>query len=262
MSAALHSLHCLASGNAGGGGGGGGDGDGGHQWGAYLTNWTYTLLTVYVLWHLLATILFYALAWFRPRSSSAGLLRCGRPSEGFHESLFQELDSFDLYEEIVVEDANSLKGDDMSSSSDSTRPEWYLCVLWMLYSAVSSGAVMVTGVYFTLLFPDSDQNLGVDDMQVHLLNSCVVLLEHAISAAPYRLLHVLYPMVYGLTYIVFNLIYWSTDNRIVVYSILDWNKPGLVAGSIVGVGFVLLPLLHGFFFLIYKARMNMYRRNL
>ncbi|KAK7482790.1 hypothetical protein BaRGS_00025956 [Batillaria attramentaria] len=233
----------------------------GWTWGAALTNWTYALLAVYATWHLIATIIHYTQVTVNPPESSSESSSCWRrPSEDFHNALFTELNE-GLYERVTEEAGG--RGTSTTSARDrldTSRPAWYLCVVWILYSAVSSFAVIVTVVYFAVLH-DWTEVIDVSNLQVHAFNSLLVFLEHSVSAIPYRLLHVVYPLLYGLLYLLFSLYYWTTDHRKVVYPILDWNKPWIIAVCIISIGFVLLPLCHGFYFLLYKGRMALYRRN-
>nr|KAG5696456.1 hypothetical protein BaRGS_020993 [Batillaria attramentaria] len=265
--------------------GGGGWEDGKNSWGDYLTNWTYTLLSIYVTWHVIASIIFHTTAWLFPRPSSAGLLCWGRPSVEFHKGMFVELDNIggegsDRYEQMPtdedeenqgteggggtadVEESLTFAGGHRASDHDLPRPSWYLCLLWLLYSAISGSATFVTVVYFTILYPSSGlyPKLDLENMQVHLLNSCVILLEHLISAIPYRLLHVVYPLLYCLIYMVFSLVLWAKDHQHYMYKILNWNNPGLTIGFILISAFIVIPLLHCLLFLVYKAKVAIYRR--
>nr|KAG5696458.1 hypothetical protein BaRGS_020995 [Batillaria attramentaria] len=188
----------------------------GWTWGAALTNWTYALLAVYATWHLIATIIHYTQVTVNPPESSSESSSCWRrPSEDFHNALFTDLNE-GLYERVTEEAGG--RGTSTTSARDrleTSRPAWYLCVVWILYSAVSSFAVIVTVVYFAVLH-DWTEVIDISNLQVHAFNSLLVFLEHSVSAIPYRLLHVVYPLLYGLLYLLFSLYYWTTDHRKVV----------------------------------------------
>jgi hypothetical protein len=140
---------------------------------------------------------------------------------------------------------------------------WYVCIVWVMFAAISAAAPMVSIMFFTFLFPRMDDypSIGLENLQVHLLNSVIVLLEHFLTAVPCRLLHMVYPIVYGCIYMVFSVVYWAGDHSRVMYpGILDWNKPGPTTGYVLVIGFVFIPLLHTVFFIIYKAKMIILRR--
>ncbi|KAK7482771.1 hypothetical protein BaRGS_00025937 [Batillaria attramentaria] len=231
-------------------------------WEAYLTNWTYTLLAVFLTCHFLAAIVFHVQVRLRPGPPSPLRSCFGRPNPEVHRRLFVESES------NVQENSEYEYGSDAESENSSLlqgrvvcRPPWYMCVVWVLFSAVSSGGVMVTMVFFTFLYPSlkGADGIGLENLQVHLLNSVIIVLEHIVTGVPFRLLHVIYPFLYGLTYMIFSVIYWAVDHDHVMYPILDWNKPGPTTGYVLMIGFVIIPVFHTCFFLIYKAKLALYR---
>ncbi|XP_076469397.1 protein rolling stone-like [Babylonia areolata] len=237
-------------------------GDAEQAWGAYLTIWTYILLNIYLIAHFLAASVHHALTIYE----SWNVIRCSRylchrPSTTIHARMFTELNggvSPAGYEAIPSSEAP----DEAVVEEPEYRPPWYLCAVWVLFSAVSSAAVMVTFVFFVFLFPSMKDypHINLENLQEHLLNSIIIIVEHLVSASPYRLLHVVYPFVYGVVYLAFSVIYWAGDHKRVMYPILDWNKPGPTVGYVFMVGFVFIPLLHLFFFLVHKLKIAVYRR--
>lgn len=98
-------------------------------------------------------------------------------------------------------------------------------------------------------------------MHLHLLNSIVILLEMALSAIPVRLLHGLYPLIFGLIYVIFSAIYWAMDHENVLYpNVLDWNQPGMTVIVTLGLAIVIVPLLQLFLFGLYNLRLKIYKR--
>lgn len=101
----------------------------------------------------------------------------------------------------------------------------------------------------------------IEDINLHAMNLVVVVLELACGAVPVRLLHGVYPILYGLVYTIFSLIYWSGDHSRVLYpKILDWNHPGSTAAIIAGLLLVGVPLLQTAIFGVYKLKVCVYRR--
>ena len=147
-------------------------------------------------------------------------------------------------------------------TTDFTR--WYMKLSWLLFNATISFSVVVTVVYFGALYPmlaAKGYTPGVMDINLHAINSLMVILELLLSAFPVRLLHVVYPFIYGVTYVVFSVFFWMGDPKNnVVYPILDWNEPATAGVVVVVLGLVVLPLFHSMAFGIYRLRLLVYRK--
>lgn len=138
---------------------------------------------------------------------------------------------------------------------------WYMKLSWFLGNIVQNFAIIVTIVYFTVLFPAMLPTVGINwnDFNMHAINTILILFDIMISARPVRLLHFVYPILYGLAYIIFSTIYWSQDPaHNVLYPILDYSKAGLASAVILGLGFVVIPLFQLLNFGIYKLRLHIY----
>ena len=140
---------------------------------------------------------------------------------------------------------------------------WYLCLLWVLFSTASVFALVVTLGFWALLAPSLPLSFltSTQNLQIHLVNSVLVLMEMCLTAIPIRLLHVLYPVTYGMIYTVFALIYWGVDHNNVVYPFLNFGaRPGIAAASIVVIGFVLVPLLQLLFYGVYRLKLKIFHK--
>ena len=234
-------------------------------WGAYLTNWTYVMLNIYLVAHFLAALTHHALALSSRRNAGrAGSYCCGRPSADTHELMFVEVES-DVQRSASYEDipGSVSPGPTHTEVEIFSRPPWYICVVWVLFNVISTAALMVTIVFFVFLFPllSDYPSINLENLQVHLINSVIVVVEHLVTAVPYRLLHVLWPFLYGVLYMFFSVVYWAGDHSRVIYpNILDWNQAGTTVGYVLMIGFFIIPLLHFVFFLCHKAKMAIYRR--
>ncbi|XP_063838998.1 protein rolling stone-like [Ostrinia nubilalis] len=129
-----------------------------------------------------------------------------------------------------------------SETSDSDIP-WYISMYWLLYNSAVSLAIMITALYWILLY---DSELSAEsprmfwlDLSTHGFNSCIAFLEVALSRTPVRFLNFYQPLGIGLWYAAFTAIYYAaggTDamGNHYIYEILDW-KYGKRAGGIVGI---------------------------
>ncbi|XP_066297439.1 protein rolling stone-like [Branchiostoma lanceolatum] len=148
------------------------------------------------------------------------------------------------------------------------RLPWYFQVQWLLFNMSFTVAFFVLFAYNGLVIKGE---FNIQDVAVHILNSVVALLDTLVCGIHVRLLHVVYPMCFGLLYVVFVLIYWGaggTDAKgnPYVYSIIDFSgDPGLAAGVCVGLVFLAVPLSHLFVYLLYRLRcvlVRMYEKKL
>ncbi|XP_060063806.1 uncharacterized protein LOC132544250 [Ylistrum balloti] len=132
---------------------------------------------------------------------------------------------------------------------------------WLLSVVAQHFSIFVTLLYFSAVFPFLKVKVGlVNDINLHAVNSFIVLLDLAVSARPVRFLHVLYPVIYGCAYTVFSIVYWTFDKeRNVLYAILNWNNPGLTLGVIAGAIFIVVPLIQFTLYGLYRLRLKLYR---
>jgi len=147
-------------------------------------------------------------------------------------------------------------------TSGSTSTPWYMQLSWFLFCVATAAAIIVSMVFFTGIFPRLHRDyLSVIDINLHVMNTVLVILEFTIAAYPVRLLHVVYVYCYGLAYVIFSVIYWAFNHSHVMYpGVLDWNNPGTTAVVLVVVAFVGLPLLQLILFGIYQLRKYIYTR--
>jgi len=98
----------------------------------------------------------------------------------------------------------------------------------------------------------------------HSLNTIYVVVDMCANAVPVRLYHTIYPLLTGLVYTVFNILYFVNDGlgpngHPYAYDLMDWRHP-LGSTATVLLGFVLCAfaqfLLYGF----YRARIAAHRR--
>nr|KAG5708440.1 hypothetical protein BaRGS_026167 [Batillaria attramentaria] len=137
---------------------------------------------------------------------------------------------------------------------------WYVKMYWVVSNMIQAFAIVVTVIYFTAVF--EPKRIPLHDINVHGINSVILFIDVAVCARPVRLLHAIYPVVYGLTYVVWSAIYWSLDNEnnVLYKNVLDWNVPGLTVGVILLLGFIGIPLLQLLHFGIFRLRLIIYKQ--
>lgn len=109
---------------------------------------------------------------------------------------------------------------------------------WMLNIVGTSLAFFITAIYFSVLH-DYQQTISLLNYLVHGNNSLLMFIDLLIVAHPMHIPHGVYPVTFGLVYIIFSIIYfliYPTNGAI--YQILDWSKPLVTIGiclSLIGV---------------------------
>jgi len=78
----------------------------------------------------------------------------------------------------------------------------------------------------------------------HSLNTIYVLVDMFANAVPVRLYHMIYPLVVGLAYCLFNVLYFVNDGRgpngrPYAYDLMDWRNPlGSSVTVLLGLAFI------------------------
>ena len=89
-----------------------------------------------------------------------------------------------------------------------------------------------------------------------------MVLDNFVAAIPVRLLHIIYPMIYGLVYVAWSVIYFYMDpeNNVLYVKLLDWNYPEITIPVILGVLFLMMPLIQLFWFGCYRLRLTIFQK--
>ena len=132
---------------------------------------------------------------------------------------------------------------------------------WLLFTISAELAVGVTLLYWTLLRDDeSDTLYSGGNLNVHLINGIVAILDLWIIGIPIHIFHVFYTLLFASTYAAFTGVYFvangtSREGENYIYPVLDYeSNPGLAAGLVVGAAFVVVPIIHGLFIVQYLLR--------
>ncbi|XP_049877592.1 protein rolling stone-like [Pectinophora gossypiella] len=110
---------------------------------------------------------------------------------------------------------------------------WYVKSYWVLYNIANPIAYLITIFYWTVLY-----EAGVEeefnptlDVAVHGLNTAIMLLLLLSCSHQTRLLHIHHPLLLGLGWIIFSVIYYfaggtDTKGNRYVYPVINWSNPG------------------------------------
>ncbi|RZB39840.1 hypothetical protein BDFB_000206 [Asbolus verrucosus] len=130
---------------------------------------------------------------------------------------------------------------------------------WVTNVVATDIAFGVTALYWSLIYDEKSMNFDAMNFFVHANNSVLMMIDMFMVAHPIRLLHCCYPIVFGICYAVFSVIFYaaggiSREGQVYIYNILDWRKPGLTTIICVAVlGFIVV--VHIVCWGLYKFRM-------
>lgn len=138
--------------------------------------------------------------------------------------------------------------------------------LWLLKNLSYNSAIVVTASFWSYVAVlDESEILKTSMSQMkHTLNTVYVVVDVLISGTPFRILHLLYTIVLGSVYSLFNAIYFLNDGTILegrhyAYNVLNWSKPSEAI-----VTCVLCVLMCVFaqivLYELYKLRSTVYKR--
>ncbi|KAJ8301969.1 hypothetical protein KUTeg_020956 [Tegillarca granosa] len=102
------------------------------------------------------------------------------------------------------------------------------------------------------LYPLWNNNPGT--LAKHVFNSVFTIVNISLSAMPVRLLHFYQPVLFGLVYLIFSLIFQLGFNNSAIYPILDWTNLSFTIPIALCLLLVALPLFHLLFYVFYQLR--------
>ena len=213
------------------------DDNGGVKYFIFLTNWCYLMWNFYLIISAISVTIKVSLVYCRGEQSGAtstqALLEHPKPY-------------------IDIDKPVGCCG----RSSDATS--WYQKLQWVFFYLGAEMAVIVAILYWALIY-DGGRVDGVN-VNTHLVNGIVALIDIFFSGIPVRILHFIYGVAFGATYIIFTGIYYAADGTNVrgdpyIYDVIDYgNNPGSATGWVLAVVFIFLPLVHLVVFGLYTVR--------
>ena len=75
-----------------------------------------------------------------------------------------------------------------------------------------------------------------------------------VGAKPIRILHLIYPFIFGIVYGLFSVIYQVGGGGAAIYPVLDWHKPEKTILYVFMLLFVGILVIHTVLFALHKLR--------
>nr|XP_023028217.1 protein rolling stone-like [Leptinotarsa decemlineata] len=136
-------------------------------------------------------------------------------------------------------------------------------VYWIIHAISNAIGFLISIIYWTTIYGPSGGKFTATNFFVHGSNSITIFLDLCITAHPIYLIHCCYPMIFGLVYLTFSIIFYFCDKGRggsgMIYNILDWNYPGKTTGIVIGILFFVI-FLHALTFIIYKLKIIIYEK--
>ena len=135
---------------------------------------------------------------------------------------------------------------------------WYHKIQWVLFYFGVHMAVVVSLLYWALLYSGGPVD-GVN-VNTHLVNAIIALIDVFISGIPVRILHFIYGAIFTTAYSTFTGIYFAAGGTNAngdpyIYAVLDYgSNPGSAAGWVLVVVLVIVPVVHLLLFGLHTAR--------
>ena len=161
---------------------------------------------------------------------------------------------------------------------------WYVKICWLLYIMGAAAAIVVVVGFWSVIYdpnceplmsPNSTVScitIDVYSVHVHLINGILVILDLYLSRIPIQLLHIFYPAMFTLWWVIFSVVFFAAggtnpfDGGPYIYEVLDYgNSPALSGGFAIlivispFIGFILLFVLGWTRDVIYKKIPCCYR---
>lgn len=122
----------------------------------------------------------------------------------------------------------------------------------MLFVSSLSISFAVTVMYVTMEWKDDNGTFNTSflNLNLHFLNSVLILLDFFVNRIPIRLFHFIYVSIFTVTYCLFLFILHITSQNSAIYKIVDWeNNPKWAIIFSVGMIFLIAPSVHSLIYL-------------
>ena len=211
----------------------------------YLTNWAYLVWTTYLIWSAISSTCTFLYFHFLCKQKFV--------------DEYNEIDVNICSHELVLDDRPT-----GCCGKTGDRTFWYQKIDWVLYTVGTSMAVTVCILYWSLIYnPDEEPPYNIYggvNLVTHAVNGVVAVVDVLVTGIPFRLLHVLYSIMFSGTYACFTGFYYAGNGTNAVgqpyiYPLLDYGETsGFSAGVVILVIFIYVPLNHLLMYGFYLLR--------
>nr|CAI5835773.1 unnamed protein product [Callosobruchus analis] len=133
---------------------------------------------------------------------------------------------------------------------------------WLTYTIATPIAFLITTLFWCAVYTPRESPFDANTYFVHINNSCVMFIDIILVAHPTNLAHVIYPVLFGIIYMLFSFLYYlagglTREGEPYIYAILDWRKPFTALLICVGA-FAYLVAMFVMVYLLSKSRKKLH----
>ncbi|XP_074644887.1 protein rolling stone-like [Tubulanus polymorphus] len=211
---------------------------------AFITRWTYALLTAYQLVAFVVALIGFYKSRERLRQKRQRPRR-DAPSNEENQTATSGM--------LEIEKPNAVGCDDQSKKP--LVNQGLIKLHWLLYEATLNSSFIISLMYWG--FVHKSEPFKFDTYAAHAFNSVMMVVDFSVNAVPVRLLHVVYTMVFSTVYVIFTVIYFAVDpeNNVLYLGVLDWRRPGKATVVCLCLVFLVVPLFQTFWFVLYRIKL-------
>ncbi|XP_067854545.1 protein rolling stone isoform X2 [Heptranchias perlo] len=219
------------------------------KWFIFLTHITYIILTIYFNLALVNLICYMTLGQ-------------KKPTRNIKAVSLEEMSSSSPVPEIEQRTPSLKFQTEFYAPPSALYPT--ICIQWALHNLTCVITLCVTITYWIFTYIPGQSRLDSININMHVMNSVLVLLELSMTAAPIHLAHFVYVMAYCLTYIIFTIVYWAAGGtnlkgEAFIYRILSYGEnPGLAAGCVIVTICFITPALQLLVWNLHFLRRHIY----
>ena len=140
-------------------------------------------------------------------------------------------------------------------------------VSWVLQSMVFSSSLIVSIMYGFFVHPIWIQRGFLQDLTMrhaylfgHIINSLICIVDIFISNRPWKFVHFIWPLIFGIGYVILTLFCWKMGVETIYDKILDWHHEPCKAIATISILIISLPLIHLFWMGLAKLRRQIYQK--
>ncbi len=143
---------------------------------------------------------------------------------------------------------------------NSNKLSWYQMIHWATFSMFSEMALIVSILYWAVIYDSNFHTLDGVNLNTHLINGIVSVIDVFFFGVPINLLHFVYPVSYGVVYASFSGIYYGANGTNLngsryIYETLDYgNNPSIASLLAILVVILYIPLIHLVFYAVHLGR--------
>ena len=140
-------------------------------------------------------------------------------------------------------------------------------VSWVLQSMTFSSSIIVSIMYGFFVHPIWIQKGFLQDLTMrhaylfgHIINSLICIIDIFISNRPWKFMHFIWPLIFGIGYVILTLLCWKMGIETIYDEILDWRNEPCKAIVTILVLIISLPLIHLFWMGLAKLRWQIHKK--